>query len=589
MTEYTPYSFLTLILLFCFLFDLSAQRNLITPFERNNNASATYSETIAFYEQLDAEFSQLHLSAHGNTDSGHPLHLAILSKDEDFSPESIRRKNKRVIFINNAIHPGEPCGVDGSMVLLRDYLTKPELQEFLDHVVLVVIPFYNIGGGLNRGSYSRANQNGPEAYGFRGNARNYDLNRDFIKCDTRNAQTFNQIYAEWQPDIFIDNHTSNGADYQYAITLIPTQHNKLDPHLAKYLNGRLLPHMFKEMKARSYEMTPYVYARTTPDEGIAGFLDLPRYSSGYAALHNTISFMPETHMLKPFKDRVMSVYHFMDCMIRFVDQEWEQLAAVRQKAVEHTRTKKKFDLNWALDPERSDKILFKGYEAGYKPSAISGKDRLYYDRNAPYEKEIPHFNYYKPTLSVAKPIAYIIPQGYTAVIDRLRWNGVTLQQLTEATEVEVEMYRIKDYKSGRQPYEGHYLHREVEVEKEVGSMRFHKGDVVVYTDQPANRYIVETLEPQGPDSYFAWNFFDGILQQKEYFSSYVFEDLAEAFLEENPTLKAELEQKKSADEAFANSARAQLDFIYKQSPYYEPTHMRYPVGRLMKKIQLPLK
>ena len=215
---------------------------------------------------------------------------------------------------------------------------KPELQKYLENLVIIVIPIYNIGGALNRNSTTRANQNGPESYGFRGNAQNLDLNRDFIKCDSKNARTFNQIFTEWQPDVFIDNHTSNGADYQYTLTLIPTQHNKLDPNLAAYLYDEMLPRLYKDMAKTDYEMTPYVYARNTPDEGIAEFLDLPRYSSGYAALFNTISFMPETHMLKPFKGRVESVRLFMDCMIKTMHDDHEKIKIARQKAIENTKS-----------------------------------------------------------------------------------------------------------------------------------------------------------------------------------------------------------------------------------------------------------
>ena len=567
---------------------MAQDKPFTTRFENDQTTTATYEETIAYYEQLANEFSPLQLTTHGTTDSGLPLHLAILSMDEDFSPESLRAKGKRVLFINNAIHPGEPCGVDASMLLLRDLLTQKEKQIFLQELVIVVIPFYNIGGGLNRGSYSRANQQGPKAYGFRGNAKNIDLNRDFIKCDSRNAQTFNQLYNQWLPDVFIDNHTSNGADYQYAITMVTTQHNKLDPFLATYLNEELMPRMYTDMKKSGWEMTPYVYARSTPDEGIAGFLDLPRYSSGYAALHNAFSFMSETHMLKPYKDRVLSTYAYMDCMIRFLHKKGEELAAVRKKAIENTINKKTFDINWGMDQERSDQITFKGYTAKYKPSTITGEDRLYYDRTEPYTKEIPFYNYYKVTQQVEKPLAYIIPQAYTEVIERLQWNGVQIKQLTADVELELEMYYIRSHKTGGSPYEGHYLHRQIEVETQNKKWGYHKGDYVVFVNQPSNRYIVETLEPQGPDSYFAWNFFDAILDQKEYFSSYVFEDLAAAFLEEHPEVKAELEKKKEEDEEFAKSSRAQLDFVYKRTPHYEPTHQLYPVGRMIKGKELPV-
>ncbi len=562
--------------------------DLISPFEKNNNSTATYHEAIDFYKKLDLQFPQLTLKEYGSTDSGFPIHLAVLSTNGDFDANSIRKSGKQVLMINNGIHPGEPCGVDASILLLKDYLQNAELQKYLEHTVIIIIPLYNIGGALNRNSTSRANQNGPESYGFRGNAKNLDLNRDFIKCDSKNAQTFSQIFTEWQPDIFIDNHTSNGADYQYTLTLVPTQHNKLDPNLAEYLINDLLPRLYKDMQATKYEMIPYVYARNSPDEGIAEFLDLPRYSSGYAALFNTISFMPETHMLKPFKSRVESVRIFMDRMIKTMNDDREKLQTARQKAIENTKAKKEFQLNWTIDMESSSKINFKGYEAKYKPSEVSGLDRLYYDRNAPYEKEIPFFNIYKASLKCEKPEAYIIPQAYCKVIQRLKWNGVEMKRLTEDLEIEVELYKIGDYETTDHAYEGHYLHSKLSIEKSMQKWLFRKGDYIVYTNQASNRYIIESLEPQAPDSFFSWNFFDGILMQKEYFSSYVFEDLAAAFLRENPDLKAQLEKKKQEDIEFASSARAQLDFVYQNSPWHEKTHRVYPVGRLIQKIDLPV-
>ena len=452
---------------------LTAQTNnnsAMTPFEKNPNTTATYRQTIAFFQQLDEQYKALRLRSQGMTDSGYPLHTAILSTDYDFDPASNRRKGKRILLINNAIHPGEPCGVDASMLLVRDYLQKTELRERLENLVIVIIPFYNIGGGLNRNSHTRTNQVGPEAYGFRGNARNLDLNRDFIKCDSRNAQTFNQIFHAWQPDIFIDNHTSNGADYQYTMTLIATQSDKLQAPLNTYMDEQLLPRLYEGMKASGWEMTPYVFAREKPDDGIAAFLDLARYSSGYAALFNTISFMPETHMLKPYKDRVMSTYAFMDEMIKALQADGEALVKARKEAIRQSQTKTDFDLNWTMDTERSESLLFKGYEAKYKKSEVTGMDRLYYDRDAPFEKEIPYLRHYNASLSIQKPRAYIIPQAYWKVIDRLRWNGVQLRRLAEDQMVEVEMYRIKDFKTMDYAYEGHYLHSDIQVESETKKM-----------------------------------------------------------------------------------------------------------------------
>ncbi len=569
---------------------LSAQKkNHMTPFETDNNTTATYSEAIAFYKKLAKDHSRLQVNEIGMTDSGFPLHEVVLSQEEDFDPASIQEKGKTVLMINNAIHPGEPCGVDASMLLIRDYLDNRKKRNMLKNLVIVVVPVYNIGGAINRNGTSRANQNGPLSYGFRGNAKNLDLNRDFIKCDSRNARTFNQLFHKWNPDVFVDNHTSNGADYQYTMTLIATEDAKMDAGLASYMNEKMLPRLYKDMANEKWEMTPYVYSIDgTPDKGIMDFLDYPRYSSGYAALFDCISFMPETHMLKPYKDRVQSTYAFMDVMIKLLDDDHQLLKTTRKKAIKNTKNKNTYDIDWALDKETKTSLSFKGYLANYKPSEISGKDRLFYDRNQPYTKDIPYYKTYKSTKTLKRPMAYIIPQGYQEVIERLEWNGVKVHRLTEDFETKIELYRIKEFKTGEQPYEGHYLHRNVTLDTFQTEWPYYKGDYVVFVNQPANRYIVATLEPQGPDSFFAWNFFDGILQQKEYFSSYVFEDLAVAYLKENPALQAELDAKKAADSDFSNNATAQLYFIYKNSPHYERTHRVYPVGRFVFDVRLPV-
>ncbi len=576
------------ILLFCFLIcgQLSAQK-LTIPFEQRENYSATYLETVDFYEKAAAAYSKmLQLRTYGMTDAGYPLHLAILSANGEFSPEKIRAQNKRIVLINNAIHPGEPCGVDASMLLFRDYLTDKEMRADLENTVVIAIPFYNIGGGLNRGSHSRANQNGPEAYGFRGNAKNLDLNRDFIKNDSKNAQTFVEIWREWQPDVFLDNHTSNGADYQYTMTMIATQKDKLSPLLADYLTENMLPDLYAGMKKADWEMIPYVNVADTPEGGIYGFLDLPRYSSGYAALHHALGFTGETHMLKPFADRVRSTYTFMKILVKKVNADYQKIGNLREMTRQAAAQQMTFPVNWTIDTTAREDLLFKGYTAKYKPSAVTGLDRLYYDHAAPFEKNVPFYNTYRQTVSVKKPAAYLIPQAYSEVAERLLANGAAVKKLSKNVLLPVEMYRITDYKSRPAPYEGHYLHYAVETETENRTQDFRKGDYIVYVNQSANRFIVETLEPQAPDSYFAWNFFDGILMQKEYFSSYVFEDLAAEILENNADLQKELEAKRQSDAEFAKSGRAQLDFIYRNSPHYEPTFNLYPVARLTEDLEI---
>ncbi|WP_207435555.1 M14 family metallopeptidase [Sabulibacter ruber] len=552
-----------------------------TPYEKSNrNQTATYYECIDYYQRLDEAYHEIKMTPVGMTDVGKPLHTVVVSTDGDFDPESIHRKGKTVLLVQNGIHPGEPEGIDATMMLTRDLVQNKKLRKQLDNVVLVIIPIYNVGGALNRNSHTRTNQNGPESYGFRGNARNLDLNRDFIKEDSKNAKTFATIFRTWDPEVFVDNHTSNGADYQYTMTLIPTQHNKLGGALGTLLKQQMIPALYKGMEKRKWPLVPYVNSRgETPETGIFGFADLPRYASGYTTLFQTLGFIPETHMLKSFDKRVASTYDLMLEFLGYVAQNGKTIQAARQQDRAALLTQQEFVLNWEPDTTQVETINFKGFEANYKASEVSGLERLYYDRKAPFTRPVKFFDTFRPTLTVSKPVAYIIPQAWTEVIDRLQQNQVELKRLSKDTVLTPETYYITDYKTGQRPYEGHYLHTDVQVRKTQQPIQYFAGDYVVYLNQVSNRFLVETLEPQAPDSYFAWNFFDSMLGQKEHFSAYVFEDLAAEYLKKDPKLKAALEEAKAKDPSLAKSAQAQLNFVYRNTPHYENTHLRYPVAR----------
>ncbi len=565
------------ILLFMFTsFLVNAQNNLLTPYEKGNkNQSTTYEDCISFYQLLAANSDKIEMKTMGLTDSGKPLHILVFSESKDFT----FNQNKAVLLINNGIHPGEPDGIDATMMLMRD-LANAKIKV-PKNTLVVAIPVYNIDGMLNRNSFSRVNQNGPEAYGFRGNGRNYDLNRDFIKSDTRNSRSFQELFHTVNPDVFLDNHVSNGADYQYTFTCIATQHERLGEKLGNFFKNEMYPEMVKNMQKKKIDVIPYVNVHsTTPDKGFEQFTDTPRYATGYTTLFNTLGFVPETHMLKPYQDRVKTTYEFMVTAINYTDANWEKIKQIRKDNLESFKTGNQYPLHWAIDSTKVSYMDFKGFEGGYKPSEISGKDRLFYDRNKPFTKKIPFYGNYKPTKFVSIPKYYIIPQGQWQIIELLKLNNIEMTQISQNEILEVEIYKIDTYQTSKNAYEGHYGHYNTTVTKSVEKMEFRAGDYKISTNQLGVKYLLETLEPEAVDSFFNWNFFDTILQQKEGYSAYVFEDLAKQILDENPTLKQEFEAKKQSDKAFAGNGGDQLYWVYKHSKYFEKAYMMYPVFRV---------
>jgi hypothetical protein len=555
-----------------------------TPFEaKGKNYSASYEECMAYYYELQQEYPAIEIVEIGPTDAAYPMHVVLLSSDRRQDVSKWHAKKKAIILINNGIHSGEPDGIDASMLLVRDMAEKLQQGDTsLEHVALAVIPVYNIGGCLNRSPFNRVDQDGPEEFGSRGNGQNLDLNRDFIKCDSREARTFAKLFHWIKPDVFVDNHVSDGADYQHVITMATTQHNKLGGPMGDYLEKIFEPSLFAGMEQHQYPMLPYVNVwGKDASEGWFQFFDSPRFSSGYAALHNVFAFVPETHMLKPYAQRVDATLKFMQVLVEYCQQHRQEIHAIRDSMLSAQLVQTNFPLQWTFNPKISKKINYRGYQYKEMLSEVSGLPYMGYDRADTFSNQIPFFNQAEPSLSVYRPDAYIIPAGWWKVIDLLRLNHVEMVELDKDDSLDIEMYRIVSFESGSKPYEGHHPNSKVKVEKIQGRKYFRKGDFYIPTNQEAVRFIIETLEPEGMDSYFYWNFFDPILEQKEGYTAYAYEKNAAMYLKENPAVRQVLQAAVERDSTLRRSAQAQLDFVYKQSPYPEPAYQIYPVYRVL--------
>ena len=237
-------------------------------------------------------------------------------------------------------------------------------------------------------------------------------------------------------------------------------------------------------------------------------------------------------------------------VLEFTSTNSETIRKVREQTKLSVKQQDVFPISWSLNKSRFSEVLFRGFEAGQKTSGVSGLSHLYYDRTKPFETKVKFYNFYQPETSVKKPVAYILPQGWWRIVDLLKSNKVNLVPLAKDTLIEVEAYHIDDYKSTARPVEGHHVNTDVAVSSSIKKVRFRKGDYYIPMNQIANRFLIEVLEPHAPDSYFAWNYFDGILGQKEGYSDYAFEETAVELLKNNPGLKTKLENRRKSDTAF---------------------------------------
>ncbi len=581
-------SIILLIMIFGNLF-LSAQNQPLLHLKYEQNCTPTYNEVIEMYQTLDAHYENAKLVEKGVTDCGQPLHIFVINNTSEFNPQKIRETGKSVLLINNGIHPGEPAGIDASLQFADDLLKNETVQKrILQNTVIAIIPVYNIGGHLHRSAFNRANQTTPVETGFRGNAANLDLNRDFTKCDSENAKSFTRIFHEWNPDVFLDTHTTNGSDHQYSITLVGPQPDRFPPAQEKFIREKMLPALFSEMKKGEYELIPYVsWMHNDPKQGIKMMQEVPRFSSGYASMFHSYGMMTENHVYKPFVDRVKSCNQFIWELAKFTANNSGEIIASRKKGIRESMQANNYPIVSEIDTTVFVEMEFKGYEVDEEQiSQLTGLKRFGYDRDKPYTTTIRYYTKYISSETTDIPEYYILPQAWSEVVERLKLNNVDFFRLKKDTTFEVQADYIEDFSSPPRPYNGHYFHREVKTRNEVQKIQYYAGDYIIPVRQEKINYILEMLEPKASDSFFRWNFFDSVLDNREYFSSYGFEENAIKYLEEHPEFKKAFEEKVQSDPELAKNHRAQLEYIYNNTEWFEETARRYPVGRIYETLPI---
>lgn len=550
----------------------------ITPAEKSGfRTSPSYDETVAYLRRLTGASPQLRMVSIGKSPEGRDIWMVVASKEQLFMPDALHRTGKPTLLAQGGIHSGEIDGKDAGLMLLRDLRPGGRLAGMLDRVNLLFIPIFNVDGHERASKYGRINQRGPEVIGWRTNARNLNLNRDYTKLDAEEMRDLVATIDRWQPDLYYDLHVTDGMDYQYDITF-GWNHSGYSPNITRWLDQTLEPALKGALSSMGHIPGPLIFPMDDNDlsKGLAAGNGAARFSTGYGDVRHVATMLVENHSLKPYDQRVLGTLVLLERTLDVLAMSGHELQRATGDDT-HIRLDP-LPFAWTVPQGTAPQMIeFRGIESRTSQSQISGATKTEW-LGRPITMRLPIYNQSQVTHSVSRPKAYWVPAAWHEVIERLRMHGIQMERILEPREVEVDMYRLHDVKLDAEAFEGH-VRLSAKTTVEHRKERFATGSVRIPVDQPLGELAATLLEPASSDSFLQWGFFDEILQQTEYFEKYIMEPLAEKMLAADPKLKAEFDKKLESDAMFRASADQRLHFFYERSPYFDARWMLYPVAR----------
>ena len=560
----------------------AAPAGWLTEAESSNwQRTGRYAEAVNFYRKLEKASPHARLTVIGQTPEGRDLYLFIVSKDKAFTPEAAARTGKPIILLQNGIHPGENGGKDASMMLLRDVLVTRKHAAWLDQVILLSIPVFNVDGHENISPYHRINENGPAEMGFRGTAQRLNLNRDYLKADAPEMRAWLKMYTAWLPDFLVDNHVTDGSDVQYDVTFSVHTQADLWPTTRAWVENKYLKPMMSGME-RDGHIVGWYLGFGGGQNSVTAMSYAPRFSTGYAAAQHRAALLVETHSLKSFRVRAWAHYDIMRHTISLIAADPTALKQATRQAdgeVASLRPGARMFLEGTPAGPGEDYVLkqlaITRYDGRAAGAPIPRYEAQPADRPTKLVREL------KPKVEIDAPLGYLIPRSATTLLDVLRAHGVRLEPVAREVTGQFETYRFDRVTFTPAPFEGRFQPN-FTARRVTETRTLPAGSFFVPLEQRAARVAMHLLEPEAPDSFVKWGFLNSIFEQKEYFSDYVFEPIAAAMLERDPQLRAEFEAQLK-NEGFAKNARARLAWLYERSPYLEKDRGAYPVVRVLKK------
>jgi len=558
----------------------------ITPAERMQLAATPdYEETVAWLQKLVAAAPELEMVSIGRSLEGRDIWMVVASTDGAFSAAAMRETGKPLLLAHAGIHAGEIDGKDAGLMLLRDMTVAAKRKSLLENANFLFIPILNVDGHERRSAYNRINQRGPREMGWRTNARNQNLNRDFTKLDSVEVRALIRVIRQWQPDLYLDLHVTDGVDYQYDITFGGNGRHGRSPAIGNWIEDVYRPAVNKALLAYGHEPGVLIMATNDVDmqDGYQNWTADPRFSTGYGDAIHLPAVLVENHSLKPYRRRVLGTYVLLAESLALLASENTTLQAAR--AADTSGRPSSIPLTFVRDDRQPEMVNFKAIGSERYEGAAGGAEVVRWT-GQPLTLAVPEIFLDKPLVSVATPAAYVIPPAWRDVVERIRLHGIEIEELQEPLTTSAEIYRLPQAAIAKpsgwtpNPFEGHIRIDPGQPVKQLIETTFPRGSYRISTDQPLGELLVLMLEPQAPDSFLQWGFFLEIFTRTEYAEAYVMEPLARKMLDNDPVLKARFEEKLAKDAAFAGSQYQRLMWFYEQTPFYDKDYLVYPVARI---------
>ena len=524
----------------------------------------------------------------GRSAQGRPMRALLVSRAD--------ARQVPVLLLQAGIHPGESDGKDAGFIALRELLGESAAPGALERMAILFVPAFNVDGHERFGHWNRPNQDGPEETGWRTTGQNLNLNRDYAKADSPEMRALLGLIRAWDPLVCADLHVTDGANFQPDVSLQCEPVNQGDAQL--HAAGRELRDAVIERLARAGSMPlPFYPDFVRTDEPASGFVLTvysPRFSTGYFPQRNRFTLLVETHSWKDYATRVRVTRNTIVALTELVaahGDAWRTLARAADAAAARLgggEVVLDYAAGWnegggkRQDTQGETRMIdFPGYAYTRDPSPISGAPVTVYDPRTPQLWHVPYRDAVIPTLTVKAPLGgYVVPAEWAQEIGaRLARHGIACEAVrTHLSQVRVEAFRATRAEFTAAPFEGRMrVGLSGSWQRETRAVA--AGALFVPIAQPGARLVMHLLEPQAPDSYAAWGFFNGCFEQKEYLEPYVAEQIARNMLAENPALQEEF-ARQLQDPAFARDPQARLDFFLRRHASWDSQLNLYPVLRV---------